>query len=89
MGIHQSLFCSENRANFVYRAYRMPYEWVPDLDTPEEVVIQPVDVRKFRVPGSECKEDHSIVEIKGTLGYHQSQLCVTQVEEPQDENKPG
>lgn len=66
----------------------MPHEWVPELDTPEEVVIEPVDVRKFRVAGSKCKEDLSIVEIKSTLGYHQSQLFVTQAEKPQDEKQP-
>jgi hypothetical protein len=59
----------------------VPYEWVPQLDKPEEVAVEPVDVRKFRVPGSEWKEDSSIVEVEGTLGYHQSQLCVTQMED--------
>lgn len=74
-------FGMDNRGNHVYRAYRVPYEWVPQLDTPEEIAVEPVDVSKFRVPGSEWKEDSSIVEVKGTLGYHQSQLCVTQVED--------
>lgn len=74
-------FGNDNRSNSVYRAYRVPYEWVPQLDTPKEVAIEPVDVSTFRVPGSGWKEDSSIVEVQGTLGYHQSQLCVTQVEE--------
>jgi len=27
----------------VYRAYRVPYEWAPQLDPPEEVGIEPMD----------------------------------------------
>ncbi len=38
--------------NAVYRAYRVPYEWVPQLDKPEEIEIKPVDIGTFRVPGS-------------------------------------
>lgn len=36
----------------VYRAYRVPYEWIPQLEKPEEVSIKPVDIEHFRVPGS-------------------------------------
>lgn len=38
--------------NMVYRAYRVPYEWIPQLEKPEEVSIKPVDIEHFRVPGS-------------------------------------
>ena len=74
----------DNRGKNVYRAYRAyraPYDWVPQLDTPQEVAVEPVDVSRFRVPGSKWKEDSSIVEVEGTLGYHPSQLCVVQVDE--------
>lgn len=30
--------------NMVYRAYRVPYEWIPQLEKPEEVSIKPVDI---------------------------------------------
>lgn len=38
--------------NMIYRAYRIPYEWIPQLEKPEEVSIQPLNVETFRVPGS-------------------------------------
>ena len=38
--------------NMIYRAYRVPYEWVPQLSRPEEISVEPIDVSAFRVPGS-------------------------------------
>jgi len=35
--------------NRVYRAYRLPYEWVPQLPHPTERAVIPPDVRDFRV----------------------------------------
>jgi hypothetical protein len=39
----------KTRHNQVYRAYRVPYEWVPQLDEPEEREVPRLDNRKFRV----------------------------------------
>ena len=36
----------------VYRAYRVPYEWVPQAEKPEEKAVERLDNNKFRVPGS-------------------------------------
>ena len=36
----------------VYRAYRVPYEWIPQVKKPEEISVEPIDVETFRVPGS-------------------------------------
>lgn len=38
--------------NMVYRAYRVPYEWVPQVEKPVETEILPIDVTAFRVPGA-------------------------------------
>ncbi|HLF10834.1 MAG TPA: aryl-sulfate sulfotransferase [Gammaproteobacteria bacterium] len=35
--------------NRVYRAYRLPYEWVPQLARPVERAVVPPDVREFRI----------------------------------------
>ena len=35
--------------NHTYRAYRVPYEWVPQLDRPEERAVIPPDPREFRI----------------------------------------
>ena len=38
--------------NLVYRAYRAPYEWVPQVEKPRETAIERPDNNRFRVPGS-------------------------------------
>ena len=42
--------------NMVYRAYRVPYEWVPQLEKPEEASIEAINVSTFRVPGASIGE---------------------------------
>lgn len=34
--------------NWVYRAYRVPYEWVPQVNHPEHVEIKPLNVHEWR-----------------------------------------
>jgi hypothetical protein len=34
----------------VYRAYRVPYEWIPQVQQPAEVPVVPPDLSTFRVP---------------------------------------
>jgi hypothetical protein len=36
--------------NSVYRAYRLPYGWIPQLAHPKEVAVTPPAAGKFRVP---------------------------------------
>ena len=36
--------------NSVYRAYRLPYEWIPQLGPPVEKAVTPPAVGQFRVP---------------------------------------
>ena len=36
----------------IYRSYRIPYNWIPQCEVPEEIAIQPVDINTYRVPGS-------------------------------------
>ena len=40
----------QSATNRVYRAYRVPYDWVPQLARPEERPVIPPDNREFRVP---------------------------------------
>ena len=39
----------KTRHNQVYRAYRVPYDWVPQLDKPDEVEVPRLDNSKFLV----------------------------------------
>lgn len=35
--------------NMVYRAYRVPYDWVPQLDKPDEIELPDIDNRQFHI----------------------------------------
>jgi hypothetical protein len=50
--------------NAIYRAYRLPYEWIPQVGKPEEKAIPRLDNRKFRVPGSSPKRAFKVTRIK-------------------------
>jgi hypothetical protein len=66
------------KMNMVYRAYRVPYEWVPQVDQPRETAIAPIDVTTFRVPGGAPGGTEGEVQVEGTLPYQSSSaLCVT------------
>lgn len=52
------------KTNMVYRAYRVPYEWVPQVDRPEEVEISRLDNNKFRVPGTVYRRPLKVTSIK-------------------------
>ena len=42
-------FSMENGRNFMYRAYRVPYDWVPQLPRPEERLVIPPQNSEFRI----------------------------------------
>jgi len=52
------------RRPMVYRAYRVPYDWVPQVDKPEERAIPRIDNSKFRVPGSPRRKAGKVTTIK-------------------------
>ena len=71
------------KLNMVYRAYRVPYEWVPQLDQPKEVPIVPIDVKNWRVPGAAAAGAHQVTTIEGTMPYQGDAALCVQVE-PQE-----
>ncbi len=73
------------RQNMVYRAYRIPYEWVPQLAPPQQLPIPKIDVTTFRVPGAAPPGPESVVDVPGTVAYQPSAaMCViSTVEEDQ------
>jgi hypothetical protein len=44
------LFSGANASNAVYRAYRVPYGWIPQLTVPTERRVTPPALGEFRVP---------------------------------------
>jgi hypothetical protein len=43
------------KSNMVYRAYRVPYDWVPQLKKPVERAVIPPPLEKFRIPAQPVK----------------------------------
>ena len=63
--------------NLVYRAYRYPYEWVPQLERPREQPIARLDVKTFRVPGAAPLGRDRSVAVRGqSSGAEEGALCV-------------
>ena len=60
--------------NMVYRAYRLPYDWIPQLPRPEERPTPRLDNSKFRVTGSEGKGVPATTIQRG--GKVSPELCV-------------
>jgi hypothetical protein len=49
--------------NMVYRAYRVPYDWVPQAEKPVEKAIPRPDNNTFRVPGSVIKKPQKVTRV--------------------------
>jgi hypothetical protein len=50
--------------NLVYRAYRSPYAWVPQLPKPQERPIPRLDIKTFRVPGAAALGRDRVVQVR-------------------------
>jgi len=44
------LFSGANASNAVYRAYRLPYDWIPQLMAPRQQRVTPPALGEFKVP---------------------------------------
>ena len=64
--------------NMVYRAYRVPYDWVPQLDLPKQIAIKPVDVKTFRVPNAGPLGCNNKTKVPGVQAFQagDNNLCV-------------
>ena len=52
----------------LYRAYRIPYEWIPQLEKPVETPIAQLDNDTFRVPGAaDTNYADNVVEVEGVV----------------------
>ena len=72
--------------NMIYRAYRAPYEWVPQLDPPKETPIPALDVKTYRVPGAAAPGGASEVRVEGMVPFQPSSaLCVASDVEEEDQ----
>ena len=59
-------------SGLIYRAYRIPYDWVPQLPEQEEVAIERIDNTEYVLPGAEkfdLEADGVQVSVEGTRGF--------------------
>ena len=64
--------------DFIYRAYRYPYDYVPQLKKPEEVPVERLDNKFFRVPGAALGMIDHMVEVEGAQDrVVRADACVT------------
>lgn len=62
----------------IYRAYRYPYEYVPQVEKPLEVAIKKPDIKKFRMPGAADSTIIQMTNVQGTWGFEgKMDSCVT------------
>lgn len=71
------------KLNMVYRAYRAPYEWVPQLAKPKEVPVAKIDVTTFRVPGAAELAPRKETAVAGAKPYllDPGVLCIAATDE--------
>jgi len=66
------------RMPYIYRAYRYPYSYVPQLVQPDETPVIPPDNHDFRVPGAAAGGIANATSVEGTWGVEGSMdACVT------------
>ena len=69
-------------APMVYRTYRYPYDYVPQLERPVETPVPRLDNKTFRVPGAAPGQLDNRVTVAGTTGYGiKQEFCVATDEE--------
>ena len=74
------------KINMVYRVYRVPYHWVPQVEQPKETAIEPIDVKIFRVPGAAPLGRQKETIVEGVLPYQGSNaLCVAAGDEIEED----
>ena len=75
----------------IYRAYRYPYSYVPQLPTPVETPVVPIENRRFRVAGAADGFIDNVTDVAGAQGYEgKMDACVTENHDSdEEEQKPA
>jgi hypothetical protein len=51
--------------NMTYRSYRVPYEWVPQIEPSEEISVEAPNVSRLRVPGAPLGPVGKVTKVQG------------------------
>ena len=72
------VFHRKHGHSLVYRAYRVPYEWVAQLHRPEETAVPRLDNRSFRLDASGSGKPRTVTTLKrGGRVNSDPNLCMT------------
>lgn len=75
--------------DFIYRAYRYPYKYIPQVTEPIETPIERLNNKSFRVPGAAEGKLENITTVLGTKGWPQKiEKCDIPTEDDTNENDP-
>lgn len=67
----------DQKSNLVYRSYRYPYEWIPQLNRPQEAPVPRIDCSSFRVPGDKQEEPKNVSVFESGDEYSGGdQVCI-------------
>ena len=70
-------FALKENTNYLYRAYRYPYEWIPQLNKPREIPLKKIDCALFRIPGTVEAEPQNVSVFEQGDGFEESaQICI-------------
>lgn len=63
----------------IYRAYRYPYDYIPQLEKPQEIPVKRLNNMTFRVPGAAEGNIQNVTEVRAAFGYtSEIAACVTE-----------
>lgn len=66
--------------NYIYRAFRYPYEYLPQVAVHPEIAIERIDNSTFRVPGAALGNIDNVIEVEGTMGFpKKADACVNKL----------
>ena len=70
-------FSEKGDSNMVYRSYRYPYEYIPQLEKPSETPLPRIDRSAFQVPGAKVQEPQNVAVFEaGDEFQTDAQLCI-------------
>lgn len=82
---YRAPFDHQTRSPYIYRAYRYPYDYVPQVEKPEEVPVEKIDCMTFRLPGAAEGMLENVTTVPEATGYTtEMAACVTE-DDPADE----
>jgi len=70
-------FAAKGDTNHIYRCYRYPYDYIPQLNPPQETAIQRIDRAAFQVPGARIEPPRNVSLFQAGDEFNlDAQLCI-------------